>query len=80
MNPKKFGKLANHKQETWKRPLGEYIKELYSKRFRKPHPDNVRPIEELVKEHKKKQEARKQRRLSEKEEENPEGNGSQPRR
>ena len=22
MNPKKFGRLANHEQETWKRPLG----------------------------------------------------------
>lgn len=29
MNPKKFGKLANHKQEPWKLPLGEFIEKLY---------------------------------------------------
>jgi hypothetical protein len=25
LNPKKFGGYANHRQEPWKRPLGEYI-------------------------------------------------------
>ncbi|MFH0924317.1 MAG: hypothetical protein V1872_01575 [bacterium] len=29
MNPKKFGGLANHKQERWKLPLPEFIEELY---------------------------------------------------
>ena len=27
MNPKKFGSLANHKQEKWKAPLPEFIEE-----------------------------------------------------
>ena len=35
MNPKKFGGLANHKQEKWKNPLPEFIEELYFKRFKK---------------------------------------------
>ena len=38
INPKKFGSLANHKQETWKAPLPEFIEELYFKRFRKEKP------------------------------------------
>jgi hypothetical protein len=39
MNPKKFGSLANQKQEQWKLPLPEFIEELYFKRFRKEKPD-----------------------------------------
>ncbi len=35
MNPKKFGGLANHKQEPWKAPLPVFIEELYFKRFKK---------------------------------------------
>jgi len=49
MNPKKFGKLANHKQESWKAPLPDFIESLYYKRFRKEHPDQVRSIERIVK-------------------------------
>lgn len=33
MNPKKFGGLDNHKQESWKEPLSDFIKTLYEKRF-----------------------------------------------
>jgi hypothetical protein len=35
MNPRKFGSLANHKQENWKAPLADFIEELYNKRFKK---------------------------------------------
>ena len=28
MNPKKFGGLANHKQEKWKSPLPDFIEDL----------------------------------------------------
>lgn len=35
MNPKKFGSLANHKQEPWKAPLPEFIEGIYFKRFKK---------------------------------------------
>lgn len=41
MNPRKFGKLANHKQEQWKAPLSEFIKHIYFKRFSKEQPDVV---------------------------------------
>ncbi len=33
MNPKKFGGLANHRQERWKLPLPQFIAEIYFKRF-----------------------------------------------
>ncbi|MBI2354154.1 MAG: hypothetical protein HYV06_03835 [Deltaproteobacteria bacterium] len=39
MNPRKFGSIANHKQERWKLPLPDFIEELYFKRFRKERPD-----------------------------------------
>jgi hypothetical protein len=41
MNPKKFGGLANHKQEKWKAPLPDFIEDLYYKRFRKEKPDVI---------------------------------------
>jgi len=47
MNPKKFGKIANHKQELWKAPLPDFIEALYFKRFGKNRPDEVKSIEQL---------------------------------
>jgi len=44
MNPKKFGSLANHKQETWKAPLPEFIEDIYFKRFKKDKPDVVKKL------------------------------------
>ena len=46
LNPKKFGRYANHQQETWKSPLGDYIEHLYAKRFKKSIPDRVISIEQ----------------------------------
>jgi hypothetical protein len=46
MNPKKLGKLANHKQESWKLPLPQFIEHLYQKRFGKCRTDGVVRIEE----------------------------------
>jgi hypothetical protein len=48
LNPKKIGKLANYKQETWKLPLPEYIEELYFKHFKKEAPENVLSIEQII--------------------------------
>ncbi|HAM51848.1 MAG TPA: hypothetical protein DCP92_14615 [Nitrospiraceae bacterium] len=45
MNPKKFGSLANHKQERWKVPLPDFIEELYFKRFKKEKPDVVKRLQ-----------------------------------
>lgn len=41
MNPKKMGKIANHKQEKWKAPLKIFIEDLYFKRFKKEKPDKM---------------------------------------
>lgn len=35
LNPKKLGKIDNHKQQPWKAPLSVFIQELYQKRFKK---------------------------------------------
>lgn len=59
LNPKKFGKLANHKQEPWKVPLPEFIEEVYFKRIKKERPDNVRSIERIIKDKRKKKGERK---------------------
>lgn len=54
MNPKNFGKLNNHKQETWKALLPVFIENLYFKNFKKEKPDNVKSIEQIYKEHENK--------------------------
>ena len=46
MNPKKLGKLDNHRQEPWKLPLPQFIEHLYVKRFGKQRPDVVVSIED----------------------------------
>jgi hypothetical protein len=48
LNPKKFGGLANHRQEPWKLPLPQFIEEIYLKRFGVPCPAEVLSLEELV--------------------------------
>lgn len=55
LNPKKFGKLANHDQEPWKLPLPEFIEECYWKRFKKDRPDRVLSIEDVAAARKAKQ-------------------------
>lgn len=61
LNPKKLGKLANHRQEPWKEPLPDFIQTLYRKHFGKDQPENVRSIEQVVKDKKRKQAERKAR-------------------
>lgn len=55
MNPKKFGGLANHRQEKWKLPLAQFIEHLYFKRFEKTKPDRVISIEERAREIKRRE-------------------------
>ena len=55
-NPKNFGKLDNHRQERWKRPLPQCIEHLYLKNFGKSRPDRVVSIEDRAKEIKQKKE------------------------
>jgi len=53
LNPHKFDKYANEKQEPWKKPLPVFIEEMYFKRFGKRRPDLVRSIEQLVEDRRK---------------------------
>lgn len=46
LNPKKFGGLANTRQEPWKMPLPEFIEELYFKRFGKKQPEIVKQLDQ----------------------------------
>ncbi|HEX8007354.1 MAG TPA: hypothetical protein VF482_13085 [Trebonia sp.] len=45
MNPRKLGKLDNHRQEPWKAPLPQFIEYLYFKRFAREQPQAVTPAE-----------------------------------
>jgi hypothetical protein len=65
MNPDKFEKLANHRQEPWKAPLADYIEQLYFKRFGKRQPDNIRSIEQIVSDKREKKAAKRQQRFNE---------------
>jgi len=64
MNPKKFGKIANEKQEPWKAPLPIFIEDVYLKRFGRNRPAEVKSIEEIFgTKEKKKEERRKRKQL-----------------
>lgn len=60
LNPKRFGKLANHKQERWKLPLPEFIEKIYFKRFKKKQPDKVISMEQCVKDYNRKRNQRRE--------------------
>jgi hypothetical protein len=62
LNPKKLGKVANHRQEPWKAPLPAYIERLYVKRFGKSRPDVTGSIEEVAAARRVKKAARKEAR------------------
>lgn len=78
MNPKGFGKLANHKQERWKLPLPAFIEQRYFRRFHKERPDNVRSIEQMVQNENRKKEERKQRKLAKREAEGADSEATKP--
>jgi hypothetical protein len=54
LNPRKLGKLDNHRQEPWKLPLPAFIEQLYRKRFRKDRPDVVLSLEDRARLHEQK--------------------------
>jgi hypothetical protein len=64
MNPKKFGKLANHRQERWKLPLPQFIEYIYFKHFGRVQPVRVISIEERAKEIERKKRERKERKAA----------------
>ena len=59
MNPRKFGKLANHNQEPWKLPLPQFIESLYLKRFGRDRPAVVLTVEEQARQQERRKAARK---------------------
>jgi hypothetical protein len=61
LNPKKFGKLANYKQQPWKAPLPDFIEGIYFKRFGKRKPDQIRSVEQVFKAQEKKKAERRAR-------------------
>lgn len=72
LNPDKLGKIDNHKLETWKAPLPQFIESIYFKRFKRENPETVKPLKQIMAEMEvrkkqqkaKKEERRKQRALS----------------
>lgn len=61
LNPRKLGHLDNHSQEPWKRPLPDYIEELYRKHFGRDRPLAVRSLGEIVRHEAAKKAARRER-------------------
>jgi hypothetical protein len=46
LNPRKLGKIANHRQEPWKAPLPQFIEDLSLKRFGQEKPQVVTSAED----------------------------------
>ena len=69
LNPDKLGKIDNHKQETWKSPLPQFIEEIYFKRFKKTEPATVKSIKELIADEKIKKEEKKKAKEQERKDE-----------
>jgi hypothetical protein len=59
LNPKKFGKFGQNRQEPWKAPLPQFIEHIYAKRFGRERPEVVVPVEEHARQPARKKAARK---------------------
>lgn len=71
LNPDKLGKIDNHKQETWKAPLPQFIEEIDFKRFKREEPATVRPLKEILTDNKARKEKKKKDKAKKRELENP---------
>lgn len=60
LNPDKLGKIDNHKQETWKAPLPQFIESIYFKRFKREEPETVKPLKQILEEMELKKKQRKE--------------------
>jgi hypothetical protein len=67
LNPKKFGGLQPNQHEPWKSPLGEFIEDIYFKRFKKERPEKVVGLEVQLKEIEAKERERRKRKQAEQE-------------
>ena len=68
LNPDKLGQIDNHKQETWKAPLPQFIENIYFKRFKREAPEVVKTIKELMADEKAKKERKKKEKAEKKKE------------
>jgi hypothetical protein len=59
LNPKKFGKLGQNRQEPWKAPLPQFIEHIYARRFGRKRPEVVVPVAEHTRQLARKKAARK---------------------
>ena len=48
LNPDKLGKIDNHRQESWKAPLPQFIESIYFKRFKREEPETVKPLKQIM--------------------------------
>jgi len=67
MNPRKFGSLANHKQQPWKAPLPVFIEDLYEERFGRSRPEQILSLEELSRQRDRKKQLRREERQGKRE-------------
>lgn len=61
LNPDKLGKIDNHKQESWKTPLPQFIESIYFKRFKREEPETVKPLKQIMVEMKAKKKLQKEK-------------------
>jgi hypothetical protein len=66
MNPKKFGSIANDKQEPWKVPLPDFIVGLYECRFNRTSPLKVTSVAAVLRKQEQDRKARKAEHLARK--------------
>lgn len=72
MNPRKFGKIANHDQEPWKAPLPVFIEGCYFKRFGKILSNSeTKSVEQLFNVQQEKKAKRREQKLQKKKDELP---------
>jgi hypothetical protein len=75
LNPKKLGKIDNHRQEPWKAPLPQFIEHIYARRFGRERPEVVVSVEEQVRQAEKKKAERKTARAARRQSTATEGPG-----
>lgn len=63
LNPDKLRKIDNHKQETWKATLPQFIEEIYFKRFKREAPETVKPLKQIIAEQEQKKAKEERRKL-----------------
>jgi hypothetical protein len=66
LNPKKFGSLANDKQQPWKAPLPDFIDYIYFKHFKCTKPAQVKTLEQLIEADELKRNLKRERKLERK--------------